>query len=336
MGVTGIPTMYAGVRFRSRAEATWAAYFDRLGWTWDYEPVDCRGYIPDFLITIDVPEATGRGLERGVQSVHSFFVEVKGGAATEGELLAATPKIEAARPGRPVFLVGASPTAGAFLGYPKSNIGPYIWREAGITLFYGCTTASVWSCRDVEHRLACGACRACRDSLLRLRGEVGWLRNKGDDTVRIWLTADKCENPTVENSAAYFEHLHGFDDGQVPGEALPADAWREAKNTTQWKPPSSHSLGRCEVCGRPYAEHPIDPRARYWESRKCYHVLCDGCLWNSDINRKVADGQFHKATHWGNVALVRVRMGLDASPDPDLYTKHCSECRVCRRSPDAR
>lgn len=45
-----IPTVYAGVRFRSRLEARWSVFFDLVGWTWHYEPIDLAGYIPDFII----------------------------------------------------------------------------------------------------------------------------------------------------------------------------------------------------------------------------------------------------------------------------------------------
>jgi hypothetical protein len=48
---TGIPTIYRGVQFRSRLEAKWAAMFDLLGWTWQYEPCDFPGWIPDFALT---------------------------------------------------------------------------------------------------------------------------------------------------------------------------------------------------------------------------------------------------------------------------------------------
>ena len=44
----GIPTTYRGVRFRSRHEAAWAAFFDELSLRWSYEPTDLNGYIPDF------------------------------------------------------------------------------------------------------------------------------------------------------------------------------------------------------------------------------------------------------------------------------------------------
>ena len=45
-----IPTTYRGIRFRSRLEAKWATVFDLLGWSWEYEPLDLNGWIPDFLI----------------------------------------------------------------------------------------------------------------------------------------------------------------------------------------------------------------------------------------------------------------------------------------------
>jgi hypothetical protein len=47
-----IETKYAGVQFRSRLEAKWAAFFDLAGWEWEYEPFDLDGYIPDFLLTL--------------------------------------------------------------------------------------------------------------------------------------------------------------------------------------------------------------------------------------------------------------------------------------------
>ena len=50
-----IPTRYAGVRFRSRLEARWAAFFDLVGWQWEYEPIDLAGYIPDFMLMLARP-----------------------------------------------------------------------------------------------------------------------------------------------------------------------------------------------------------------------------------------------------------------------------------------
>jgi hypothetical protein len=45
-----IATTYQGIRFRSRLEAKWAAWFDAVGWPWVYEPIDLAGYIPDFVL----------------------------------------------------------------------------------------------------------------------------------------------------------------------------------------------------------------------------------------------------------------------------------------------
>lgn len=56
MKIIPIETQYAGVTFRSRLEARWAVFFDRLGVAWRYEPegyhLDDIGekYVPDFYL----------------------------------------------------------------------------------------------------------------------------------------------------------------------------------------------------------------------------------------------------------------------------------------------
>src|SRR5215469_13327751 len=50
MTIHAIPTRYNGINFRSRLEAKYACIFEQLGWNWEYEPVDYRGWIPDFVI----------------------------------------------------------------------------------------------------------------------------------------------------------------------------------------------------------------------------------------------------------------------------------------------
>jgi hypothetical protein len=47
---SAIPTQFAGINFRSRLEAKWAAFFELCGWHWHYEPLDLNGYIPDFIV----------------------------------------------------------------------------------------------------------------------------------------------------------------------------------------------------------------------------------------------------------------------------------------------
>ena len=48
--LAAIPTKHYGVQFRSRLEARWAAVFTAMGWRWEYEPIDLKGYIPDFIL----------------------------------------------------------------------------------------------------------------------------------------------------------------------------------------------------------------------------------------------------------------------------------------------
>ena len=71
-------THYAGVNFRSRLEARWAAFFDLAGWKWEYEPIDLPGWSPDFLIHGDCP----------------LYVEVKPFESNENQWTLVARKIE--------------------------------------------------------------------------------------------------------------------------------------------------------------------------------------------------------------------------------------------------
>lgn len=64
------PTKYNGVHFRSRLEARWAAFFDLAGWEWEYEPIDLKGWSPDFKLTIPCSHSECQGR-------HILLVEVK-------------------------------------------------------------------------------------------------------------------------------------------------------------------------------------------------------------------------------------------------------------------
>lgn len=55
MKVKAHKTIYGGVVFRSRLEATWAAFFDIEGLPWAYEPVDLDGWVPDFALWLERP-----------------------------------------------------------------------------------------------------------------------------------------------------------------------------------------------------------------------------------------------------------------------------------------
>lgn len=48
--MNAIPTIYRGIQYRSRLEAQWAAFFNLVGWRFEYEPLDFNGWIPDFVL----------------------------------------------------------------------------------------------------------------------------------------------------------------------------------------------------------------------------------------------------------------------------------------------
>jgi len=53
-GPTPIPTRYHGVEFRSRLEARWAVFFEKMAYPWEYEPEGFEApmvgrYLPDFI-----------------------------------------------------------------------------------------------------------------------------------------------------------------------------------------------------------------------------------------------------------------------------------------------
>ena len=53
---TPVITEYGGTTFRSQLEARWAAYFDRRGIAWEYEPAKFDGWTPDFRLVMDGAE----------------------------------------------------------------------------------------------------------------------------------------------------------------------------------------------------------------------------------------------------------------------------------------
>lgn len=97
-----IPTSYAGVLFRSRLEARWAAWFDLVGWQWDYEPLDLDGWAPDFSIT-------GNG--------SPIFVEVKPVSWKAGPTLPLEDYTKAVREDVDVLLLGLGPIEKDGYGY---------------------------------------------------------------------------------------------------------------------------------------------------------------------------------------------------------------------------
>lgn len=109
-GPAGIPTEYGGITFRSRLEAKWAAFFDLAKWPWDYEPFDCDGWIPDFIIKGKLPLLVDVKPVSRIEECHQF------GA-----------KIAESRPPYPVAIFGTGlldtsyPTIGIMVAQPIEN-----------------------------------------------------------------------------------------------------------------------------------------------------------------------------------------------------------------------
>jgi len=138
MTIKAIETRYAGCRFRSRLEARWAVFFDRLGITWEYEPEglvldtgEC--YLPDFRLP----------------GPDNLLVEVKGSddmldpgrlaaATTDGYLLILGP---IPRPGPPTPLhwmirrIGGQPHL-TMMFFATARSGGYTLVQVGPEYFY--------------------------------------------------------------------------------------------------------------------------------------------------------------------------------------------------------
>lgn len=199
MGRIGIPTKANGYQMRSRLEASWAHFFDLIGWAWEYEPFDTDGYIPDFLIVGDRP----------------LLVEIKP-AASFADLEPARIKARAALPGHwtgDILYLGASPFINrrcsdchdcwghgiGLLDEWSDWFGPTGQGEDGGGWSGGCAVfGSCWICGNpaIGHCIQGYAPRPCR-----------------------------CEN--TGNPPNW--ELHDYDTFTA--------LWAEAKNRTQWNPP---------------------------------------------------------------------------------------------------
>lgn len=108
-----IPTTYHNVVFRSRLEARWAWFFDRLKIKWQFEPMGFRlpsiGYLPDFYLT-DV----------------GVWVEIKPTRPLPVETLKATELANAT--GKLVYIFAGCPGSDAYLFRPKASTHEYPHR----------------------------------------------------------------------------------------------------------------------------------------------------------------------------------------------------------------
>lgn len=208
MATSAIPTKYDGIQFRSRTEAKWAAFMDLLGWSWEYEPLDFDGYIPDFLVNGD------------------FWLEVKAAVSLE-ELEEEAPKVFRGLrgEGRPAVVVGGLP----FFDTPHH--------------FNLHTEGCCWDSRRLGivavDRTAAEPLREDKEWAI-LAAPVQWRKGLTFDYA-VWASCSCRAYRLSEEFGAWGameEDDHFGEDLVAPNFDLLKSLWREASNITQWQPRS--------------------------------------------------------------------------------------------------
>jgi hypothetical protein len=134
MTIEALPTWYAGITFRSRLEADWAATLDSLGITWEYEPATIAlpsgaTYIPDFRLPelgtwIEVKGTGVPRVEKAVQLGEILACHCEGSCSCEW-------------PGGQIVLIGHPPQRYDAAADPRNDGLPHwalhrrAWRHCG-------------------------------------------------------------------------------------------------------------------------------------------------------------------------------------------------------------
>jgi len=137
MALHAIPTLYRDRWYRSRLEARWAAFFDLLGWKFEYEPCDFAGWIPDFVLCEATPT----------------YVEVKPLLAFDESI---AQEMETSGCKDDLLLVGATlphdeQRHGPYLGWLAEHMGPpetgwcFVGAASGAEHSWGLATFGVWT-----------------------------------------------------------------------------------------------------------------------------------------------------------------------------------------------
>jgi hypothetical protein len=124
--IKAIETRYAGCRFRSRLEARWAVFFDRIGIEWQYE---AQGYDCTHRISLEPGEY--RYLPDFWLPAEKCYVEVKG-ELTPAQTLAVYDRAASLCNREDTRLILAGPIPGPAQAYPPT----------GLSLYKGCLLAS--------------------------------------------------------------------------------------------------------------------------------------------------------------------------------------------------
>jgi len=186
MSTHSIPTTgIQGIRFRSRIEAQWAEMFTKLGWVWEYEPIELNGYIPDFIIKFPYKH---------------LLVEVKGETNMENIEQYAEKIINSGWNGE--FLLVCSTLGyedGIYVGLLGSTNFSYLWK--GLSDDDTPIKPTIYG-RDFAHLSICGVCK----NYTIYSHNYGWFcRNCGDGCSNKSLPSNTI---IKEKSEVFIQHCH--------------------------------------------------------------------------------------------------------------------------------
>jgi hypothetical protein len=149
---TGIWTIYNGRRYRSRLEARWAAFFDRLGWPYEYEPIDLDGYIPDFVMTFKSPLLVEVKPEFSVEGLRQHRQRIEASGWQHEALLVGATFFPAGHVGEPAIGLLAE----RFVGFGEPTPWPEADWEGAATMF-----CEQHKGPGLHHQVQSYTCRVC-------------------------------------------------------------------------------------------------------------------------------------------------------------------------------
>lgn len=276
----GIPTEYAGVNFRSRLEARWAAFFDLVGWKWEYEPLDLDGYIPDFVVQLGKPT----------------IVEVK--PILPGHPLTDDVKLPHPEWRGPWMIVGASIGPGWAHDAGSGSVGTFRYGPG-----VGSSQTTIKSGFKYRARL--------NDQVCPL--EFVQCDTTGIGVQSIGRLVDQ-PHPTTDNCWCGCLGCTAMLEDRVKRNKLPdlLDTWRQAGNTVQWKAVTPATARR--------QAHTATARTGLPDPDHLLHAACNRLtrsanqneLRDADILRRVQRGTWltDDETQDQAIALVRAAMAV--------------------------
>lgn len=258
MSTNSIPITVNGIRFRSLVEARWAEMFSKLGWQWEYEPIELNGYIPDFIIKFPhrhlLVEVKG---ETNMENIEQYAEKIiKSGWDGEFLLVCSTFEYE---DGIIIGLLGSTKCSHMWnrLYEEDANpVNPLIKNSdfAHLTRCDDCEAYSIyndnygWFCRNcgsydkslVDNKInkdsktkisTCNGCKKYYDEVNKCKL---WCETNGiyscNCVKKLVYKCKKC------NLYPYIDNITDCKCEYINEHTKIKQFWNEAKNSSQWKP----------------------------------------------------------------------------------------------------